>query len=101
MQIGRHFRVQDTTEKGTSGASPGFEGSLCNSSYLRECAQSGEGGDFQTSNLKKIERFRKAQRRQRSGGSIYRPYRGGREGEGKTRIENRCKREANEREGSF
>lgn len=46
-EIGRHFRVQGTTEKGTSGASHRFEGqSVLQLFLLSECAQSGEGGDF-------------------------------------------------------
>lgn len=85
VKISRHFRFQETTEKGTSVRSPAFEGSVCKSSHLWVCVHSGEGGPCILKS-KKIERFRKAQMCQRSEGSTYRPYHGkGREGEDSNR----------------
>lgn len=70
----RHFRFQETTEKGTSVRSPGLEGSVWVFISLSLCTL-WRRWSLPPSNLKRL-RFWKAQMCQRSEGSIYRPYHG-------------------------
>lgn len=85
LKSGRHFRFQETTEKGTS-VRPLSWRAVCVSLPNSECLHVVERVESSILKSEKIERFCKAQMCQRSEGSIHRPYHGkvvGRDADGK------------------
>lgn len=75
LKSGRHFRFQETTEKGTS-VRPLSWRAVCVSLPNSECVHVVERVESSILKSEKIERFWKAQMCQRSEGSIHRPYHG-------------------------